>query len=361
MKKALYYIGPSFLGGGAERVIASISEFLVKHDIEVCIVVTKQRRVQYEIPTGVQMVEKYAQEDISPFQQIRVIRSLMKAHPEATFLSFLPHQNLYTLLAKTGLTNRVIVSVRNDPRHDFENSRLLPMLRDCLYKYADVIVFQTEDEAACFPRHVRDKGELIWNPLSQATPSPYFGPREKRVVSVGRLASQKNYPMALLAFAQFHKIHPDYTYEIFGEGFGSASQEEPLKQLVHELGLEQSVVFRGFSSEVNERVRTSAMFVMASRFEGLSNSMLEALSMGVPSICTRCDGGGAESVINDGINGFLVDVNDVEMMSKCMCRIVEEEELAASFSREAAKIRAQIDINVIGEKWLSILWGNNDR
>ena len=88
--------------------------------------------------------------------------------------------------------------------------------------------------------------------------------------------------------------------------------EAELKNLAKELGVAGCVMFEGFSARALEHVRTASAFVMSSRFEGLSNSMLEALAMGVPTVCTRCGGGGAEAVINDGVNGVLVDVDDID-------------------------------------------------
>lgn len=353
--KEVVFVAPALMGGGAERVACTLSGYCAERDIGFTFLLTKVGEVEYGLPQGVSLVDASKGGALSPLGQIRVIRRAMREHPEATFLSFLPHQNMYTVLAGAGLPNRVVVSVRNDPSYDFEGNRAMESVRNFLYARADAVVFQTHEEAKAFPTHVR--GTFILNPLSPHTPDPYCGPREQRIVASGRLTAQKNYPMALRAFARFSEDHPSYTFDIFGaahEDYDGPCEAE-LRALAAELGVAGRVAFRGFSPEANESIRTAAVFVMASRYEGLSNSMLEAMSMGMPCVCTRCGGGGPEMVIDDGANGFLVDVDDVEAMADRMASIIDNPTLSEQISKEAVKLRERIAVGVIGEQWLSVL------
>lgn len=228
---------------------------------------------------------------------------------------------------------------------------MLPKVRDMLYRKASAIVFQTQAQMNLFPQALQDKGTVILNPISSAVPKPFAGHRRKVIVTSGRLEEQKNHAMTIRAFAQFHKTYSDYTLEIFGKG----SLEAELKQLAKDLGVADSVSFEGFSSHVLERVRTASAFVMSSRFEGLSNSMLEALAMGVPTICTRCLGGGAETVIEDGVNGLLVDIDDVDGEVRGLTRLIEDSNFANAVSSEAKKLRDVISLEAIGDKWLCLI------
>lgn len=157
--------------------------------------------------------------------------------------------------------------------------------------------------------------------------------------------------MTIRAFAEFHKSHPDYTLEVFGKG----SLYAELVQLANDLGVAESVVFKGFSPGALEHVRTASAFVMSSRFEGLSNSMLEALAMGVPTVCTRCLGGGAETVIEDGVNGLLVDVNDVAAEARSLDRIVDDLEFARTISTRARRLREELSLENIGNSWRRLI------
>lgn len=122
--------------------------------------------------------------------------------------------------------------------------------------------------------------------------------------------------MLIRAFSIIHKQIPDVTFEIYGDG----ELREDLELLVDSEGLTNCVVFCGFCGDAVQRIASSSVYVMASNWEGLSNSLIEALAMGVPSVCTRCLGGGAEAVVEDGVNGYLVDRDDHEVMAQ---RVVE--------------------------------------
>ena len=347
----LFFVAPSLGGGGAERVVLALSSFFLKEGYPFTIVLTKDKSVHYKIPQGVSLVDDFASPSVKPLQQITYIRRLMKARPAAVFMSFLPHQNMYTLLASVGLPNKVIISVRNDPRFDFPGSTFLPHVRNALYRKADAIVFQTEAQAHLLPSRLEANGTVIFNPLSESVPEPYDGGRRKVITTSGRLEEQKNHEMTIRAFARFRHSHPDYKLEVFGEG----SLDTSLRELASNVGVADAVSFEGFSPDALDYIRTSAVFVMSSRFEGLSNSMLESLCMGVPTVCTRCMGGGAEAVIDDGVNGILVDIDDVEAEANAMAHLVDNSEYAKAIGLRARELRQQLSLETIGDKWLSLL------
>lgn len=351
LTKDIFFVHPSLLGGGAERVAIALASYFVENGYHFTFLLTKDKGVKYPIPPGVTVVDDFADPSVRPLQQIRYIRGAMKANPQATFISFLPHQNMYTLIASIGLSNKVIVSVRNDPRFDFSDNAVLPRVRDILYRKASIIVFQTKTQMELLPHALQAKGVVILNPISSSVPEPYTGARRKVIVTSGRLEEQKNHAMTIRAFAQFHKNHPDFTLEIFGEG----SLEGELKQLAGDLGVDDFVFFKGFSSNALEHVRTASAFVMSSRFEGLSNSMLEALAMGVPAVCTRCSGGGAEAVIEDGVNGLLVDVDDVDGEARALCRLVDDADYSRDISVQSQKLREELSLKSIGAAWRRLI------
>lgn len=347
----IFFVHPSLLGGGAERVAISLGSYFVNHGYDFSFLLTKSKERKYEVPNGIKVIEQHADWDMSPISQIKLIRKYMKGRPDAAFISFLPHQNMYTLLASIGLSNQVIISVRNDPRYDFPGNRLLPIVRNMLYTRADSIVFQTNEQRKLLPAFLRGKGPQILNPLSSLIPDPYEGQRRNAIVTSGRLEKQKNHEMTIRAFAKFHKEHPQYTLEIFGEG----TQFGFLKSLVEDCGISNSVSFRGFSPDSIEHVRTCAAFVMSSRFEGLSNAMLESLCMGVPTVCTRCGGGGSEAVIVDGLNGMLIDVDDVDGEAAALEKIVDDPHFSLGISKEASKLKDQLSLESVGAHWEGLL------
>ena len=97
------------------------------------------------------------------------------------------------------------------------------------------------------------------------------------------------------------------------------------------------------------------MFVSSSNYEGMSNSMLEAMAMGIPCVCTDCPAGGARAVIKDGKNGLLTPVGDAHALCKAMKRIAKNPDLASKLSQNSVKIRETQSVEKIIEEWMELI------
>ena len=108
----------------------------------------------------------------------------------------------------------------------------------------------------------------------------------------------------------------------------------------------------GFSARVKEEIADSRMFVLSSDFEGISNSMLEALAMGIPTISTDCPIGGARAYMKHNESGLLTPVGDREALAEAMLRVAGDDELAGRLSVNGAKVREQYSQGSIAERFL---------
>lgn len=95
--------------------------------------------------------------------------------------------------------------------------------------------------------------------------------------------------------------------------------------------------------------------VSSSDYEGISNSMLEALAIGLPCICTDCPVGGAKMVIKNNINGILIPVGDQKALEQKMILLAENDELIEKLSQNAVKIRTKLSISNIADEWISFI------
>ena len=95
-------------------------------------------------------------------------------------------------------------------------------------------------------------------------------------------------------------------------------------------------------------------YVSSSDYEGMSNSMLEALAMGIPSICTDCPIGGARTVIENGVNGILTPVGEQAPLTEAMLKIIEDEAFRNLLGNNAYAIRDKLNINDIADQWIQL-------
>ena len=96
------------------------------------------------------------------------------------------------------------------------------------------------------------------------------------------------------------------------------------------------------------------MFVSSSDYEGLSNSMIEAMAIGLPCICTDCLGGGTREVMIDEENGLIVPMNDVDAMYCAMKRFADDPDFAERCGENASKIRDKLSVEKIAQQWIDV-------
>jgi glycosyltransferase involved in cell wall biosynthesis len=103
------------------------------------------------------------------------------------------------------------------------------------------------------------------------------------------------------------------------------------------------------------------MFVLSSDYEGISNSLLEALSIGLPSISTDCPCGGSRYLIQNGVNGFLVPVGDAEKMAEAMRQIADDPVLAVEMGLKARETRNTHATSVILRQYYDFISQNTKK
>jgi glycosyltransferase involved in cell wall biosynthesis len=97
------------------------------------------------------------------------------------------------------------------------------------------------------------------------------------------------------------------------------------------------------------------MFVSTSDYEGISNSMLEAMAMGLPCVVTDCPCGGARRFIKSYENGILIPTGDTGLCYKAMRYLIDNPDKANIISEKAEKIREELTVNQICLNWMEVL------
>lgn len=290
------------------------------------------------------------------YDELKTLRKLIKEKPDAKIISFLQPSIPLTLLASREFENRVVVSERADPYRLLKKRYGYNFIKK-YYQRADAVVFQTNDAKAAYPDNISAKGTVIFNPINDKLPEAYFGEREKYVTTFCRISRQKNLPVLVEAFAEFHKEFSDYRLKIIGEPQNDddrASLAET-KALADKLGITDYIDFMPFSAQVHELVIRDAMYVNSSDYEGMSNAMLEAMAIGMPVICTDCPIGGANAIIKNDENGVLTEVGNAKEICEAMKKIAGDKSFAEKISHNAAQIRYELSLENTAKKWMELL------
>lgn len=352
MKKNITLISQEYKMSGIHRMESQLIKEWKKQGHTVNIIDNKCQPVDHDemesrtlkkIPESKVFFVKY-------IKRIKRFKQYFNAHPDDMIVALGWRQGCWAAIVGLFVKNRVLISERNDPTKN-PTSAIRRRLRNICFRLVDVCVFQTEDAMKYFAKSIQKKGVVIPNPINEQIPVFDIKERENYIIAVGRLNPQKNFHMLLDAFALFHKDYPQYVLDIYGDGV----LLDELTAYTERLGVKASVNFKGFSSDIYPLMAKAAMYVSSSDYEGISNSMLEALAIGVPTVCTDCPVGGARQMIEDGVNGLLTPVGDAQAFYQAMCRIAGDREFADRIAKNAQDIRKKYPIEVIADKWIQAM------
>jgi glycosyltransferase involved in cell wall biosynthesis len=147
----------------------------------------------------------------------------------------------------------------------------------------------------------------IYNPIDHKVleNAGEYRPESKKIISVGRLTYQKYFQMAVEIAAEILPMHPDWQWDIYGDG----EERQELEQLIAEKGLTEQMHLMGQVSDLYNRYREYAIMVMTSRYEGFPMSLLEGMGNGLPLVSFDIDTG-PDEIIRDGENGYLIPASN---------------------------------------------------
>ncbi len=381
-------------GGGAERVISLLSRSAVENGHKVSLILTHQNKcdaVLRDIDKKINVISlpdeatklkfpnfvpkiimlwarllgklglnhkssvlKYYSRNLS---SVLWLKSYFKKHKHTSAIAFLYDSIFLTLLAKNK-TTKVIISERGDPAQS-SNSKTVKAFMDTVFPKADAVVFQSPDAQKWYEENTPVRGTVIFNPVKSDLPLAYFGERQKKIVNFCRISPEKNLPLLIDAFSFFHNTHPKYSLYIYGDPVGNCTKEyiNVIYQKIKSSRCESSIHLLPSRSDIHSVIRDYAMFVSSSDYEGMSNSMLEAMALGLPCICTDCPAGGARAVIENGKNGILTPVGDAQALCNAMKDVIENQELAKKLSQNSVKIRNEQSVDKITKKWMELING----
>ena len=118
--------------------------------------------------------------------------------------------------------------------------------------------------------------------------------------------------------------------------------------------MEEHIFIQGFCNDLYNKLQNEGIYVSCSNWEGISNSLIEALAIGIPTIATDCPVGGSRMFIKNRENGILIKVNDKQGLVQAMNDIADHAELEQQLSKSAMKIREKLSVEKIGGMWLEL-------
>lgn len=352
---------PTLGGGGAERVMVALANAWAAEGAAVTLItLVPSDRDKYPLHAA---VERVGLDLAAPSPHVvaalrnnavrlrSLRRALRAARPDA-IVSFTTTVNLLVMLAVAGWRVPVIVSERtfvgaHPPRAAWK------LLYRLLYRRAAAVVAQTRRGAADLEARLGRDVRVIPNPVRELplAVAPRLPRKPARtLLASGRLNPQKGFDILLDAWATIAAAHPHWRLRITGEG----AQRAALTAQIERLGLGDRVELAGFDDDLAAAMRAADLFVLSSRFEGMPNVLLEAMSLGLACVSTDCETGPRE-LIEHGGNGWLVPVADVPALAAALDALMGDEALRDRLGTSAVRVRETHSLACVFARWQSLV------
>lgn len=355
VSRRILFILHNLHGGGAEKMLARLASSLCETHRVTLLTLTEGGVNEALLAPGVRRVCLQSPRTASA---LPALARFLRTERFDAMLAALTHVNVLAIgaAALSGSLPRLHVSERNAFSRDRDvnparSVRTAYALAPWLYRLMpNPVVCVSQGVAQDLLRHpalrpqdlvTADNPVLDDEYLSRPLPTPrhpWLRNRQGRVlIAVGRLAPQKGFDLLIEALAQ---LPEDVRLVILGEG----PQREALGQQAHRLGLAERVDLPGYHDDPQAEIAAADCFVLASRFEGSPNALVEALATGVPVVATDCPYG-PDEILDRGRIAPLVPAENAPALAGAIARVLASDpgegrtarqQAAARFTRSAA-------------------------
>lgn len=365
--RRLAFFLPSLSGGGAERVIVILANQLAAEGCSVDLLLSKKEGPYLaEVSPDVNILEVGGGRVLASV--VPLIRYIRLVRP-AALLSSLMHANVIAALAcwVSAVPLRFIIREANTVGVEGQSkglkSRIKMFLATFAYRRADLLigvscgVLEALRHSFRLPATLQSK--VIFNPVVGS--DIYFRQTESCcpawpwtdscpvVLGVGRLVPQKGFSVLLRAFAKVRQLMPCHLL-ILGDG----PDRVALAGEALALGVEADVWMPGFIANPFPHMCKASVYVLSSRWEGLPNTLIQAMACGTPVVATRCPSG-PDEILENGLWGGLVPVDDVDSMAEAIAGVLRDPPVAPP-----ASVLARYEVRHVAQQYLAAMLGERE-
>ena len=308
--------------GGAERQMVGLASLLKKDGCDVAVMTYYPKDFYKYVLDDAGVEHIYVENAQSKLKRIPELSKAVSRYKPDVVICYSPSAaEIACLLKMMGAKFKLIVSERNSIRSNSRREKF----KFFMYKWSDCIVpnsYEQQQFIAKYYQHLINKTSVITNFVDTDYFSPagdYSSQQPCRIICVGRDNPQKNQ----LRFIDAVKLLADKGLPFKVDWYGSFESDygRQCVQKIKDLHLEGRIELKGETKNVRDEYRKHDVFCLPSIYEGFPNVLCEAISCGLPAVCSNiCDN---PLIVQDGVNGLLFDPNDTEDMVRKIEKMVK--------------------------------------
>lgn len=350
-------------GGGAEKTISIMANYWASKGEDITILAfdrDKNQQSFFKLNSNVKLKIIGNGKEVIPFlhkllpgkflNRIFAVKKILNSEQPDAVISFMDITNIFSIFASKLSNIPIIISDRNNPVKN--KIRIYwKWLRQIAYPMADKLIVLTKEQIQCYPQNIKNISGTI--PCIIEPPvfeKPIMQFENPFILSVGRLRKQKGHDLLITAFKKITNKYPQWKLIIIGEGV----RRKNLEKQIQELKLQDKIFLPGCVNNPQNIIKQADFFVFPSRWEGLGNALLEAMSCGIPVIATDCDFG-PKSYVRNNIDGLIIKSEDVNALANALEMLINDEKLRETYGKNAKDILNRFNLGKIMPLWNNMI------
>lgn len=346
MRPKLLIVAPCLAMGGMERASVNTANSINDLNVDVVFISLFKKEHFFKLNSDIKLIEPegFNVHKLDLIKSIKWIRASVKQNNPDKVLVFNKFYGAITALALIGLKTPYYISERSSPLFAWKQPIKLINNLAFLLNPPKGVIAQTSIAASYQKKYYKkSKIEVIPNVLRNIELFPDVK-REEIILAVGRLGDHlKGLDLLIESFSKI-KNKTWMLHIAGGDEDGSA-----LKQQAQELGIIDRVKFLGKVKEIDFEYAKAGIYVIPSRSEGFPNALAEAMGAGCPCIAFDFIAG-PRDIIDHDLSGIIVENGNTTEMAKAIDYLIASPEKREQLSKEAIKIRKELDKNIIANK-----------
>ncbi len=371
--KIVYCISGIFNSGGMERVLANKANYLQKHGYEIVIITTDQRNrktffsfdpqikhidleINYDLNNNKNLLSKVWSYPSKQRLHKKKLEAALKEIKADVVISMFDHDVSFLHAISDGSEKLLEIHFSRFKRIQYGRKGFWGAIdryrskQDAITaaKYKKFVVLTQEDKK-------------LWGNLNNMEVIPNANSFESDIVSnleqknaiaVGRFDYQKGFDELIDTWKIVNLSHPDWILDIYGHGPLLQSYIQRIKAY----GLEDVIILHEPVKDIRNAYLNKSMVVMTSRYEGFGMVLIEAQVCGLPLLAYACKCG-PRDIIEEGKNGMLFPVGDINGLANGIISLIEDRELRKNMGKEAKLMASNFSEDKVMQLWMKLFDG----
>lgn len=347
MKKKVLFITESLGIGGAQKIIVFVANHAVQAGYDVTIMSMKSDDNMFNISSRINIIIPEKKIENSRLKRIFFFKKIIYQGNFDCIINFpISKTSFFVLL---GNKKPLLTSERGAPKmYSFLGSIVMKYM----FSKSKLVGFQTPMARDYYTKIDLTKTFVIPNPIffnKAGNGAPLL---RQNVISVGRLDPVKKFDCLIESFLKVHDKFPEEKLIIYGDG----PERSSLEKMIFDNQAQDFIKLPGKINITPDFYKQAKIFVLSSQYEGIPNTLLEALSTGTPIIATDCEPGGARFLTKNGtVGGPVVPFNDVYALSEAIESSLDNYKTSIEKGKLGQYVFEEFDPERIGKTWLKQL------